>query len=332
MEPKSTRHAIGRLASRLTQFKPSERKVTQHMPDPVKWGTEDDYAEGGGLEEKFPPGAYLWKSCKFAKAPYEAEGVTGAAITMVPVDAKTGKPTGGEEANQFYSVGSGFKASKDGATLIPVGDHNQIRKSTNFYFFMIDHGIKRAKLDNSAFAEEGDISTLEGVIAKMVWVPAPDRGDMPENGAKSGLLPSGRTEAARAKRKLPKLVFVPESIIRQPGETSSKKKAADDDEDEAPKEKAKSKKKATADDDEAEGGAAELLGKYGKSLLEDKGAMTASRFRIQLNRKLQEAHVKEDVIDEINGMLSDAKLKKTMGKLDGFAYDEDDDSLSLEDD
>lgn len=78
----------------------------------------------------------------------------------------------GEVYDQYWSSGSGkdYVPSEDGKNLIPTGSQTGLRKSSNCYLLMesvVSSGFPVDKLGN-------DISVLEGMVAYMVRVPAPE--------------------------------------------------------------------------------------------------------------------------------------------------------------
>jgi hypothetical protein len=147
-----------------------------------------------------------WSKCRFELFDYQgkANQTTAAHITFVN--------DGGEEFEQYYSVGSPdrFVPSKDGKTLVAVGAAQALSKSSNFHHLM--HALVNAGYPESDIEE--DISTLEGLVAYHIGMPEPKR---------AGLAPRPLAEGETQREKI---ISVPSSIVSMPGETKKGAKKA----------------------------------------------------------------------------------------------------------
>lgn len=115
----------------------------------VSFCNQENWAEGGF----FKPGIYKVKSARFGQ--YDFNGKAQTPVTCMVLHLIDSE---GEELDraQYYSVGDGFKESRDGKGLIATGDKAKLSKSSNFIHFM-DH-----------LAKVYDISQFDNDIAELL--------------------------------------------------------------------------------------------------------------------------------------------------------------------
>lgn len=153
-------------------------------------------------------GNFEWKECRFALFDYTKKDGTVVATTtaarVIFVNAA------GEEFVQHYSVGDPRRVtpSKDGKSLVLLGDNTNLNKSSNF--FQLLNALENAGLEDEYLGAE--FSALDGLVTHNIGIPEPTR---------SGLARTPGETPGRV-RVLP----VPDEIISLPGEKKGKGKKA----------------------------------------------------------------------------------------------------------
>jgi hypothetical protein len=125
----------------------------------------EDFTEGGGLLDDVTA---EWTSCRFVMWDYQgkrSEDSPALCVKMTDPD--------GEEHVQYWSAGSAsdWIPSEDGTMLIKVGNASGIRNSTNLALLL--NSLTAAGFPPDKLST--DVSVLEGMIAHMVRVAAPER-------------------------------------------------------------------------------------------------------------------------------------------------------------
>ncbi len=163
----------------------------------------DDMGEGGGLLNDIN---LTWKETRFVLYDYNGTvPVKNPALRVLLVDED------GAEFEQYWSAGDAknWVPSSDGKRLQSVeSTTSEVNRTTNTGILMkslVDSGYDRAALAT------GDVSTLDGMVAHMIQVPAPKRDGVTASAAPRA---DGRV--------FEKTILVVDQIPQMPGE----KKAA----------------------------------------------------------------------------------------------------------
>lgn len=152
----------------------------------------------------------------------------------------------GEGYDQPYSIGSGWKASKDGTTVTNRNNDPGLPKNCNAMLHLVKPlkaALKAAGIDNSVLAA-GDPTVLEGMEVVVERVDQVERDDMPERGGRGGGRDRGRGRGeedddrggrgrgrGRERDNKPKTILEIEEVISAPWDKGSgKKRGRDDDE------------------------------------------------------------------------------------------------------
>lgn len=162
-------------------------------------------------------GNFEWKECRFALFDYTKK--TGEVVATTTAARVTYQNKAGEEFVQHYSVGDPQRVtpSKDGLSLVLLGDNQNLNKSSNFFVLM--KALEDAGLPEDFLAD--DFSALEGMVTHNIGVPEPKR---------EGL---ARAESATPGRV--RILPVPDEIVTMPGgmkkggKTSAKKAESSED-------------------------------------------------------------------------------------------------------
>lgn len=162
----------------------------------------------------------------------------------------------GEEYEQPYSVGKGWKVSKDGLTLEPKAAQNGLPESCNAIVYLVKplkKALKKAGIEVGDNLSSGDPSVLDGMEVVLERVDQEERvikgqkARDPEKGPRS-ILTITEVESAPWEKGSKKRKPVADDDEEAPKSKRRTAAADDDDEDEAPA--AKSKRKPAADDDD----------------------------------------------------------------------------------
>ncbi len=162
------------------------------------------YVEGGGLLDNV---VVDWTEVRFEMFDYGGQSDSGP----VPALRVTFTPEDGEPSDQYFSAGKAedWEPSKDGTTLVAVGNAKGINKSCNMAILihsLIEAGFPEDKI-------EDDCTVFEGMITHVVRVPAPKR---------PGLVVRTRADG----RTFEKTNLVVDKIIKLPWEKSGKRTGA----------------------------------------------------------------------------------------------------------
>ena len=151
-------------------------------------------------------GNFEWKENRFALFNYtKRDGTVVATTTAARV---TFANASGEEFVQHYSVGDPARVlpSKDGKSLVLMGDNTNLNKSSNF--FILVKALEDAGLDAEYLSD--DFTALDGLVTHNIGVPEPKR----EGLARAASETPGRI----------RVLAVPDEIISLPGEKRGKGK------------------------------------------------------------------------------------------------------------
>jgi hypothetical protein len=144
------------------------------MSDAVKKGASfnpDDFITGGLLDDV----DVTFKNVKCEMFDY---GGKSAAAPAVGIDLVTGAETDGEAPyRQHWTVGSAenWEPAPDGKSMVPIGKDPGFRKGSNIHLMLMslkDAGFPMERLT------DGNITTLEGLVAHVVRKPAPKRPNL----------------------------------------------------------------------------------------------------------------------------------------------------------
>ena len=146
-------------------------------------------------------GNFNWKECRFALFEYRKK--TGELVATTTAARINFASESGEEYTQHYSVGdpSRVTPSEDGKSLVLVGDGVALNKSSNFFILM--KALEDAGLPDDFLGN--DISVLDGMVTHNIGVPEPKRAGLETTAAREA---SGRG---------PRILAVPDEIIKMPG-------------------------------------------------------------------------------------------------------------------
>jgi len=146
-------------------------------------------------------GNFTWKESRFAFFEYRRK--TGELVATTTAARIIFASEGGEEYTQHYSVGdpSRVAPSGDGKSLVLVGDGSALNKSSNFFILM--KALEDAGLPGDFLGD--DISVLDGMITHNIGVPEPKRAGLETTAAREA---SGRG---------PRILAVPDEIVKMPG-------------------------------------------------------------------------------------------------------------------
>jgi len=189
----------------------------------------ETFVEGGGLIDDV--------DVTIDKARFELFDYNGTVIPGVPALALHMTDPEGEEVVQYYSMGKpeDWEPSEDGTTLEAIGSATAIRMTSNGGILLkslIDAGFPVDKLGD-------DISSLDGMKAHVIQIPAPKR--------------TGIKEKPRADGKVyEKTILVIGEILTLPWEEDEEKPKSKAKAKAKPKAKAKAKAKAKPEAEEVE--------------------------------------------------------------------------------
>lgn len=127
-----------------------------------------DMVEGTGL---LNDAVVKWTECEFVEWDYNGKSPNPVAAFRVAMEDEDG-----EEHEQYFSCGSAedWEPSDDGKELVPIGRASGINKGCNFAILigsLIEAGFPEDKIGNNC-------SVFEGMVARMVRVPAPKRSGL----------------------------------------------------------------------------------------------------------------------------------------------------------
>lgn len=125
----------------------------------------ENMTEGGGLLDDCE---VTFNKCRFSMFDYGGKVDIKAPALMIEME-----PDEGEEVKQYWTMGkpTDWKPSENGKELIAIGKASAISLSSNggiFLASLIEAGFPSDQLDD-------DISVLDGLVAHVVRVPAPER-------------------------------------------------------------------------------------------------------------------------------------------------------------
>lgn len=160
-----------------------------------------DQVEGGGLLDNVD---CLWKEVRFEMFDY------GGTQAETPALRVTIAPEDGGEVDQYWSCGQAkdWNPSKDGKSLIPVGEAKGLNKSSNASILF--QSLIKANFPEDKIGD--DVSVFEGMRAHMIRVPAPKRGGLPS------------TKKREDGREFEKTILVVDKILSLPGEEKAEGK------------------------------------------------------------------------------------------------------------
>lgn len=240
----------------------------------------------------------------------------GGTTKSVPVWLITWERDG-EKYEQPYSIGSGWRVSSDGESIIPKNGQTGLPDSCNAMLLL--DSLREAGLAKGLL-KDGNPRVLEGMDVVLKREAQPDRG---MDSAKTDRKGGGGGKSA------PKTILLVEEIVTMPGEgkkSKGKGKGKAEDEDEKPTRNSKSSRNREDDDDDDEKPTRGGKGK-GKA---DEDEEPSEEDGIELMLEILEAAKRNTIeIDDVE-VLVKKHLKGQDNAKDMAAFCATDDFLSVE--